>query len=165
MVKPTLNNPVVRSGAKIPLYPTGDRVVVEKLESAEEMVGGIVIPGTEKAVSLYATVIAAGPLAMDVLRDACIGIGDTVCIGKYSGVAWEWRPDGGVKFERVEIINVKDIYGSVELCDKIMTGKLGIDLHQESDGVTRHRFFEEQEFTVGPALEESPRNSETKEVA
>lgn len=143
MTKPALNNPVVRSGAKIPLYPTGDRVVVEKLNVEEELVSGIVIPGMDAAKNLYATVIAAGPLAMDVLRDACIGIGDTVCIGKYSGIVWEWRPPGTVRTERVDIINVKDIYGSVELCDKIMTGALGIDLHQDSDGVTRHRFFEE----------------------
>ena len=150
MAKPTLNNPIVRSGHKIPLYPTGDRVVVEKLEIEEEMVGHIVIPGMDKEKNLYATVIAAGPLAMDVLRDACIGIGDTVCIGKYSGVAWEWRPPGTHRTKRVDIINVKDIYGSVELCDKIMSGALGIDLHHESDGVTRHRFFEE----VKPEMKE-----------
>lgn len=143
-MKPSLNNPVVRSGEKIPLYPTGDRVVVEKLSIDEEMVGGIIIPGMDKEKNLYATVIAAGPLAMDVLRDCCIGIGDTVCIGKYSGVAWEWRPAGKFITERVDIINVKDIYGSVELADKIMSGAIGIDLHREADGVERHRFFEEQ---------------------
>lgn len=146
-VRPSLNNPVVRSGAKCPYFPIGDRVVVEKLESAEEMVGGLVIPGTEKAVSLYATVVAAGPLAMDVLRDACIEVGDTVCIGKYSGIVWEWRPEGALKFERVDIINVKDIYGCVELADKVMSGAVGLGLHLERDGVERHRFFEEQKPT------------------
>lgn len=143
-MKPALNNPIVRSGAKCPYFPIGDRVVVEKLESAEEMVGGVVIPGTDKAVSLYATVIAAGPLAMDVLRDACIDIGDTVCIGKYSGIMWEWRPAEGIKFERVDIINVKDIYGCVELADKVMSGAIGIAPHLERDGIERHRFFAEQ---------------------
>lgn len=142
-VRPSLNNPVVRSGEKIPMYPVGDRVVVERLDVDEERLpSGLFVPGTEREKNLYATVIAAGPLAMDVLRDACISVGDTVCIGKYSGVAWEWRPKGQVRTERVDIINVKDIYGSAELADKIMSGALIIDLHEEKDGVERHRFFE-----------------------
>lgn len=140
---PSPNNPVVRSGHPIPLFPIGDRVVVEKLDIEEEMVGHIIVPGMDKEKNLYATVIAAGPLAMDVMRDACIDIGDTVCIGKYSGVMWEWRPEGTHKTERVDIINVKDIYGSVQLATKIMTGAIGVDLHQDKDGVSRHRFFEE----------------------
>lgn len=151
MPLPSLNNPVVRSGEKIPLYPTGDRVVVEKLAVEEEMVCGIFIPGMDKEKNLYATVIAAGPLAMDVLRDACISVGDTVCIGKYSGVAWEWRPAGTVRNERVDIINVKDIYGSVQLSEKIMSGEIGIDLHRDADGIHRHRFFEEQKPEVKEA--------------
>lgn len=144
MVKPTLNNPVARSGAKIPLYPTGDRVVVERIVIDEEvMPGGLIIPGQDKEKNLYATVIAAGLAAMDVLRDMCIEIGDTVCIGKYSGVVWEWRVTGTVITERVDVINVKDVLGGVELVDKIMTGAIGIDLHHERDGIARHRFFEE----------------------
>lgn len=149
-MRPALNNPVVRSGAKIPMYPVGDRVVVERCDVAEEMVGGLVIPGLDRERNLYATVIAAGPLAMDVLRDACISVGDTVCIGKYSGVAWEWRPAGTVRTERVDIINVKDIYGCAELADKIQVGSIGIDLHTELDGKERYRFFEE----VGRKIEE-----------
>jgi len=141
-MKPTLNNPVVRSGARCPFFPTGDRVLVEKLGAAEEMVSSIVIPEKEQAVSLYAMVVAAGPLAMDHLRDMGIGIGDTVCIGKYSGVVWEWRPEGTLKFERVDVINVKDIYGGVELADKIASGEVYIDLYKEADGVERHRFFQ-----------------------
>lgn len=140
---PSLNNPVVRSGAPIPLFPIGDRVVVEKLDIEEELVSGIVVPGLDKEKNLYATVIAAGPLAMDVLRDACIDVGDTVCIGKYSGVVWEWRPKGTLRNERVDIINVKDIYGSVQLADKVMNGQIGIDLNDDKDGVTRHRFVRE----------------------
>lgn len=163
MQKPTLNNPVVRSGVRIPLYPTGDRVVVEKLDVEEETVGGIIIPGMDKEKNLYATVIAAGPFAMDVLRDACIGIGDTVCIGKYSGVVWEWRPAGAIRHERVDIINVKDIYGSVELCDKIASGKLMIGPFDEDDGKSRHRFFEEL-AEEEPTVPERPSNK-LKEVA
>lgn len=145
MARPSLNNPVVRSGAKIPLFPTGDRVVVERLDVDEELVGGLVIPGMDKEKNLYCTVVAAGPLAMDVLRDMCIEIGDTIAIGKYSGVVWEWRPKGTLKTERVDVINVKDVFGGVELVDKIMDGRIGIGLHAESDGVERHRFFEEIE--------------------
>lgn len=143
-MKPSLNNPVVASGVPIPLYPTGDRVVVEKRDVDEETVSGIIVPGMDREKNLYATVVAAGPLAMDVLRDMAISIGDTVCIGKYSGVGWEWRPEGTLKHERVDIINVKDIYGSVELAQKIMTGAMGIGLYKEKDGVERHRFFVEE---------------------
>jgi co-chaperonin GroES (HSP10) len=142
-VKPTLNNPVVRSGSPIPMYPTGDRVAVERLPVDEETIGGLVIPGMDREKNLYCTVIAAGPVALDVLRDMAVEIGDTVCIGKYSGVAWEWRPKGILRTERVDIISVKDVLGAVELVEKIMDGRLGIQLHQEKDGVDRYRFFEE----------------------
>jgi co-chaperonin GroES (HSP10) len=144
MVKPALNNPVTRSGAKIPLYPTGDRVVVERLDVEEEAIGGLIIPGGDKDKNLYCTVIAAGPLAMDVLTDMAISIGDTVAIGKYSGVHWDWRPKGTLRSESVDVINVKDIFGGVELVDKIMDGRLGIEARDEDGG--RHRFMVE----VGP---------------
>lgn len=139
-MKPALNNPVTRSGQKIPLYPTGDRVVVERLDVEEEQVGGLIIPGGDKDANLYCTVVAAGPLAMDVLRDMAIEVGDTVAIGKYSGVKWTWRPKGTVRTESVDVINVKDIFGGVELVDKIMDGRMCIDLVRESDDVERHRF-------------------------
>lgn len=150
---PTLNNPIVASGEAIPFYPIGDRVVVERIAGEEDVVGGgIIVPGVDKDTSLYARVIAAGPLAMDVLTDAGIEVGDTICIGKWSGVQWPWRPKGSSRTERVDVINVKDIYGCQQLASKIMSGKVGIEKRKELDGPSRYRFcIEDDEEQKGAA--------------
>ncbi len=166
----TLSNPVVRSGARIPMLPTGDRVAVERLEEEEDMVGGIIIPGADKEKNLYATVVAAGLLALDILHDHNIAIGDTVCIGRYSGVAWSWRPRGSVRTDRVDIVNAKDIYGSVEMVDKVMSGEIQIALNTDGDGQRRHRYMKllnEEEATDDEVttVPERPSNHVPKEVA
>lgn len=140
--KPDVNNPVVRSGAKIPFFPVGDRVVVQRIGEDEEMINGVVIPRKDMETNNFCTVIAAGPVAMDVLRDMCVEIGDTVAIGKYSGVAWEWRTPGTLSHERVDVINVKDVFGCAQLVDKIMSGDVAVGLDVERDGVKRFRFYE-----------------------
>jgi co-chaperonin GroES (HSP10) len=162
----TLTNPVVRSGAPLPMLPTGDRVAVERLDPDEEVVAGIIIPGVDKEKNLYATIVAAGLLALDVLHDHNIGIGDTVCIGRYSGVVWDFRPKGAMRNERVDIVNVKDIYGSVEMVDKVMSGEIEIALKTENDGQRRHRYWKlEETVTDEPTAPERPSNHVPKEVA
>jgi chaperonin GroES len=74
------------SAAKI--NPLHDRVVVQPLEEAEQMRGGLYIPDTAKEKPQQGTVVAVGPgkfseqgerIAPDVKE------GDTVLYGKYSG--------------------------------------------------------------------------------
>lgn len=168
----SLNNPIVRSGARLPMLPSGDRVAVERLEEEEDMVGGLVIPGTDKDRNLYATVVAAGLAALDVLHDHCINIGDTVCIGRYSGVVWNFRPPGTTRSERVDIVGAKDVYGCVEMVDKVMTGDIKIELNTDGDGGLRHRYMRPKtaeelaaEAAEEPTLPERPSNHAPEEVS
>jgi chaperonin GroES len=72
----------------IRVKPLGDRVLLQRTETAEEIKGGIIIPDSAKEKPLEAKVIALGtgktdkdgkPVAFDVK------VGDLVLIGKYSG--------------------------------------------------------------------------------
>jgi chaperonin GroES len=68
--------------------PLHDRIIVQRLEEAEQVVGGIIIPDTAKEKPQQGKVIAAGKgkvkedgkvLPLDVKE------GDTILFGKYSG--------------------------------------------------------------------------------
>jgi chaperonin GroES len=68
--------------------PLHDRIIVQRLEEAEQRVGGIIIPDTAKEKPQQGKVIAAGKgkakddgkvLPLDVKT------GDTILFGKYSG--------------------------------------------------------------------------------
>ena len=70
------------------IRPLHDRVVVKRLETQEQIRGGIIIPDSAKEKPQEAEVVAVGPgkvnddgkrAAMDVKA------GDVVLIGKYSG--------------------------------------------------------------------------------
>ena len=81
--------------AKSKIQPLADRVLVRRLDDAEEQkIGGIIIPDTAKEKPQEAEVVAVGPgkfedgkrVALDVKK------GDKVLIGKYSGT--EVKLDG-----------------------------------------------------------------------
>jgi chaperonin GroES len=68
--------------------PLHDRIIVQRLEEAEQVVGGIIIPDTAKEKPQQGRVIAAGKgkskedgkvIPLDVKE------GDTILFGKYSG--------------------------------------------------------------------------------
>ena len=70
------------------IRPLHDRVVVKRIETQEQIRGGIIIPDTAKEKPQEAEVIAVGPgkltdegkrTPMDVQK------GDRILIGKYSG--------------------------------------------------------------------------------
>ena len=68
-----------------PLY---DRLIVERIEDTEDMVGGIIIPDTAKEKPQQGKVLAAGKgkLSDDgTLTSLDVKAGDTVLFGKYSG--------------------------------------------------------------------------------
>ena len=90
---PELSHPVTRDGFPIPFFPIGRRIVVERLE-AEKVMGGLHIPDTAQVQMQLATVLAAGPVAMGVLDDAGIAIGDTIALGRYASMFWDWQPGG-----------------------------------------------------------------------
>jgi chaperonin GroES len=81
--------------AKVKIKPLADRVLVKRLEGAEEQkVGGIIIPDTAKEKPQEAEIIAVGPgKTEDGKRVALeVKVGDKVLIGKYSGT--EVKIDG-----------------------------------------------------------------------
>ena len=75
-----------------PLY---DRVLLQRLDAAEEMHGGIIIPDTAKEKPLEAKVVAMGPgtrLDDGGHAEMSVAVGDTVLVGKYGGT--EIKLDG-----------------------------------------------------------------------
>jgi co-chaperonin GroES (HSP10) len=143
---PRLSHPVTRDGHAVPFFPIGDRLLVERIPP-DAKIGILHIPDNIQALQQYATVVAAGPHAQGVLDDAGIGIGDTICFGRYSGVFFEWQIPGTDSFKdrrRVDLINVNDIFGCKELSEKMIDGRLGIQLYTPEKGEPEYRFFEEQ---------------------
>ena len=68
--------------------PLADRVLLQRIEEAEEIKGGIIIPDSAKEKPLEATVIALGTGKTDKDGKAVafdVKVGDTVLIGKYAG--------------------------------------------------------------------------------
>lgn len=68
--------------------PLRDRILVERIEEAEQKVGGLYIPDTAKEKPSQGEVVAVGPgrLSEDGTRLAPdVKPGDVVLYGKYSG--------------------------------------------------------------------------------
>ena len=91
--------------------PLRDRILVKRVEEAEQRVGGIIIPDTAKEKPQQGRVVAVGHgrvndegkvLPLDVKA------GDTILFGKYSGT--EIKLDG----EEYLIIREEEVLGVVE---------------------------------------------------
>jgi chaperonin GroES len=70
------------------IKPLGDRVLVKRIEPAEEVRGGIIIPDTAKEKPQEAEVVAVGDGKLDDNGKRLpmnVKAGNTVLIGKYSG--------------------------------------------------------------------------------
>ena len=68
--------------------PLGDRVLLQRIEEAEEIKGGIIIPDSAKEKPQEAKVVALGTGAVD--KDGkkipfSVKVGDKVLVGKYAG--------------------------------------------------------------------------------
>jgi len=93
------------------LKPLGDRVLVKRVEAAEEVKGGIVIPDTAKEKPQEGEVIATGEgRVLDSGQKVAMSVkaGDKVLFGKYSGTE--------VKLDEEEyiIMNEGEILGIIE---------------------------------------------------
>jgi chaperonin GroES len=74
--------------SKISIKPLADRIVIEALESTEEMRGTLYIPDTAKEKPMQGTVIATGPGRRSEEGEIVpveLKAGDRVLYGKYSG--------------------------------------------------------------------------------
>ena len=68
--------------------PLADRILIRRLNAAEQVRGGIIIPDTAKEKPMEGEVVAVGPgkLSKEGKRVALeISKGDRVLIGKYTG--------------------------------------------------------------------------------
>ena len=70
------------------IRPLHDRIVAKRIEQAEEVRGGIIIPDTAKEKPQEAEIVAVGPGKLDDNGNRTpmdVEAGDRVLIGKYSG--------------------------------------------------------------------------------
>jgi chaperonin GroES len=93
------------------IHPLGDRVLIKRIDEAEQVSGSIIIPDTAKEKPQQAEVIAVGPgrrgddgdlIALDVQP------GQTVLVGKYAGNEIE------VSGEEFVILSEDDVLGILE---------------------------------------------------
>ncbi len=70
------------------MRPLRDRILVERIEEAEQRVGGIIIPDTAKEKPQTGRVVAVGKGRLTDKGDVCpldVRPGETVLFGKYAG--------------------------------------------------------------------------------
>ena len=94
----------------VKVRPLGDRVLVRRLEAAEDVRGGIIIPDTAKEKPMEAEVVAVGEgkrLEDGTRAPFEVSVGDTVLIGKYAGT--EIKVDG----EEYQILKEDEILGII----------------------------------------------------
>ena len=91
------------------IKPLGDRVLLQRLEEAEEVKGGIIIPDSAKEKPQEATVVALGTGKVDkdgksVAWD--VKVGDKVLIGKYAGTEVKLADETYILLREEEILAV-----------------------------------------------------------
>lgn len=95
----------------VKVRPLHDRLIVERIEETEQMVGGIIIPDTAKEKPQQGKVIAVGKGKVKddgTVSPLDVQAGDKVLFGKYSGQ--EIKLDG----EELLIMREDEILGVVE---------------------------------------------------
>jgi chaperonin GroES len=93
------------------LRPLHDRILVRRLEEAEQQRGGIIIPDTAKEKPQQATVLAVGTGRVTddgKVQPLDVQVGSRVMFGKYAGT--EVKIDG----EELLIIREDDVLGVLE---------------------------------------------------
>lgn len=96
--------------ANIKIKPLGDRVLIEAVETAEETMGGILIPDTAKEKPQEARVIALGTGKVDEDGKKIefeVKVGDIVLTSKYGGT--EVKVDG----KEYKLVSASDILAIV----------------------------------------------------
>ena len=77
----------------VKVRPLHDRLIVERIEDTEQMVGGIIIPDTAKEKPQQGKVLAVGKGKMrddGTVTPLDVKAGDMVLFGKYSGRRSRW---------------------------------------------------------------------------
>lgn len=93
------------------IRPLADRILVRRIEEAEQMQGGIYIPDTAKEKPTQGEIIAVGPGRTTddgKLQKMEVKVGDRVLMGKYAGT--EVKIDG----DEFLILREDDVLGILE---------------------------------------------------
>jgi chaperonin GroES len=93
------------------LRPLHDNVLIRRIDPAEEMRGGIIIPDTAKEKPQEGEVLAVGPGKLQddgTRRPLAVSVGNKVIFGKYAGT--EVTVDG----EELLIMRESDLHGVLE---------------------------------------------------
>ena len=96
--------------AKSGIYPLGDRVLIEAVEEAEQIKGGIVIPDNAKEKPQEAKVVALGVGGRDgdgKVIPFDMAVGDIVLTSKYGGTEIKYND------KEYKILNQSDILAVV----------------------------------------------------
>jgi chaperonin GroES len=91
--------------------PLRDRILVTRLEEAEQRIGGIIIPDSAKEKPQQGKVVAVGRGRVNDKGDIFpldVKVGDTVLFGKYTGT--------DIKIDNVEylILREEEVLGVIE---------------------------------------------------
>jgi len=95
----------------VKVRPLHDRILVQRLEESEQMIGGIIIPDTAKEKPQQGKVVAVGKGKVKddgKLIPLDVKAGDTILFGKYSGQ--EIKLDG----EEYLIMREEEVLGVIE---------------------------------------------------
>jgi len=93
----------------VKVRPLHDRVIVERIEEGDQLVGGIIIPDTAKEKPQQGKVIAAGNGKVKedgTVMPLDVKAGDTVLFGKYSGQEIKLEGDEYLIMREDEILGV-----------------------------------------------------------
>ena len=93
------------------MRPLRDRILVERIEEAEQRVGGIIIPDTAKEKPQQGRVVAVGKGRVNDKGDVFpldVKAGDTILFGKYAGS--EIKIDG----KEYLIVREEEVLGVLE---------------------------------------------------
>ena len=91
--------------------PLHDNVLVKRLETTEEKVGGIIIPDTAKEKPQEGNVLAVGPGKLQddgTRRPVGVVVGNKILFGKYAGT--EITIDG----DELLVLRESDLLGVIE---------------------------------------------------
>ncbi|MEW6350180.1 MAG: co-chaperone GroES [Thermodesulfobacteriota bacterium] len=91
--------------------PLQDRILIERVESEEKSVGGIILPDTAKEKPQQGKVVAVGPGRRDEAGKIIpmeIKVGDKILFGKYTGTE--------IKIDGIEyiIMREEEVFGLIE---------------------------------------------------
>ena len=93
----------------VKVRPLHDRLIVERIEETEQMVGGIIIPDTAKEKPQQGKVIAVGKSKVKddgTVTPLDVEAGDKVLFGKYSGQEIKLDGDEYLIMREDEILGV-----------------------------------------------------------